>query len=213
MVDISKHYRMIIFLVVYGPYKDIYEIFLKQFRKNWPDCPYPLIIGNQYYPINEDNILTLDFDETLNGPQRLNKIINLIDADYYLGFEVDRLIMDKVDSSEVEKILDFMDSNNIKYFRCNASVIKKREKDKYTGYDHYYHIPAKEPYGVPGSTVIWSKQLRKEMIEKKLDSGYIWEAYQNKRAALSKEEWLENYATDDRNLFSILHCIEKLGKY
>ena len=39
--------------------------------------------------------------------------------------------------------------------------------------------------------------------------GYKFESYQNKRAALSKEVWVKNYATDDRNLFHILHCIDK----
>ena len=40
-------------------------------------------------------------------------------------------------------------------------------------------------------------------------NGYKWEAYQNERAAKATDKWVENYATDDRNLFHILHCIEK----
>ena len=196
-------------MVVYGPYQDMYDIFLKQFRKNWPNCPYPLVIGNQYYPINDDRIITLDFDENVTGTERIKHIINMTDADYYLGFEVDRVVMESVNSKVVEDILDFMDAQDIQYFRCNASINKKKSKDVYQNYPHFYHIPANEPYGVPGSTVIWRKDLRVSRFGTELENGYTWEAYHNNRAALSTEKWVDHFATADSNVFHILHCIEK----
>lgn len=208
MVEKGKHYKMIIFLIVYGPYKDIFDIFIEQFKKYWHDCPYPLIIGNEYYPIDEEDIKTIYFEDNVGGSQRLNKILEDYDADYFLGFEADRVIMDTVNTSEIEKILDFMEDNNIQYYRCHSSANRKRISDRYPGYDHYYHIRANEPYGVPGSSAIWSRQLRKELCDKNIN-GYAWEAYQNERAAKAKDLWIDGYATDDRNVFHILHCIEK----
>lgn len=208
MVDVNKHYRMAIFLIVYGPYQDVHDIFLSQFRKNWPDCPYPLVIGNQYYELNDENILTLKFEDGVGGSDRLNKILDTIEADYYLGFEADRVIMDRVETSEVEKILDFIEANNIQYFRCHASRNKKKKADIYEGYLHFFHIRANEPYGVPGSSAIWSKELRSYLRANKIN-GYQWEALQNERAATTHDRWIDGYATDDRNVFHILHCVEK----
>lgn len=40
-------------------------------------------------------------------------------------------------------------------------------------------------------------------------NGYKWESFQNKRAAMSRDKWIDYFATDNRNLFHILHCVEK----
>ena len=210
MIDANKHFRMVIYLVYYGPYDDMFEIFLKQYKKNWADCPYPLVIANpKYHPNPEENIITLDVPENAKGIERKNIILDTINADYYLGFEVDRVIMHPVDNTEIEKILDFMDENRIRYFRCNPSFFKKKENDKFSGFEHYYHIPAKEPYGVCGSTIIWSKELLDERRGSSIEGGYDWESYHLKRAASTKDKWIDGFATDDRNVFHILHCIEK----
>ena len=109
-------------------------------------------------------------------------------------------------SENFENENDQLDINNIiPEFR----LITKKENDRFAGYEHYYHINANEPYGVCGSTVIWRKDFLEQKELQGLANGYKWEAYQNKRAATSTEKWVENYATDDRNLFGILHCIEK----
>lgn len=200
---------MAIILGAYDPYKDVFDIFIEQFKKNWPDCPYPLVISNMYFKYEGDNVILINCGEEKDASVRYRKAYELIDADYYLGFEEDRIIMDKVDTAEVEKVLDFMDKEQIPFFRCNASSRKKREVDRFKGYDHYYHIPAKEPYGVCGSTAIKSKKMVKYLTEKYQNNGYKWEAAQNKRAALTKKKWAYNYATYDKNLFHILHCVEK----
>ncbi len=209
MIDTNKHYRLAIYLAAYDPYKDVFDIFIKQFEKNWPDCPYPLIIANMYFKYDGRNTVVINCGNEKDPMKRKEKAIQAIDADYYLGFEEDRIIMDRVNTLEIEKILDFMDKENVPYFRCNSSVFKKKERNRFPGYPHYYHIVGNEPYGVCGSTVIWRKDLIKRREEMGLGNGYCWESFQNKRAATTNEKWVENYATDDRNIFHIIHCIEK----
>lgn len=200
---------MVIFLCAYDPYKDLFDIFIKQFQKNWPDCPYPLVISNMHFKYEGENIYVINCGDVRDPALRLKRVMDIYDADFYLGFEEDRMIMQSVDTSEVEKILDFMEESKVPYFRCNSSIYKKKKSDKYKGYEHYFHIPGNEPYGVCGSTVIWSRRMMQILGEKFDYNGYKWESYQNKRAALSREKWVDNFATDDRNVFHILHCIEK----
>lgn len=205
----SKHYRLAIYLAAYDPYKDIFDIFIEQFKRYWPDCPYPLIISNMYFDYQGDNIIVINNGDVKDATTRKNRALEAIDADYYLGMEEDRIFCGKIDTNEVEKILDFMDKESIEYYRCNASVFKKKAKDKFKGYEHIYHIPAKEPYGICGSTVIMSKKMHDYRRAHQLDNGYAWEKYNLEKAFYSKDRWVENAATDDRNLFHIVHCVEK----
>lgn len=205
----KPHYRLAIYLSAYDPYKDIFDIFIAQFKKCWPDCPYPLIISNMFFEYEGENTIVIHCGNEKRQAVRKRQALNAVDADYYLGMEEDRIFSDKIDTQEVEKILDFMDKEKIGFFRCNASVIKKKKTDRYPGYEHYFHIPAKEPYGVCGSTVIMSKKLIEERNVQGLEDGYDWERYQLKRAYFDTRKWVDGYATDDRNLFHIVHCIEK----
>lgn len=203
------HYRFVIFLTAYDPYKDMFDIFIKQFKKNWPDCPYPLVIANMYFHYEDDNVILINCGDMPSAADRMRVMMEKVDADYYLGMEEDRIIMNPVDTSEIEKILAFMDKEKLGYYRCNGSRFKKREADRYQGYEHYYHILKDEPYGVCGSTSIWSRKLLDEFGTKFDFDGYQWESFQNARAGRAGKGWVEGYATDDRNLLSILHCVEK----
>lgn len=210
--NISKKkskYRLAIILPAYDPYKDVFDIFISEFKKNWPDCPYPLIISNMFFDFSDEDMF-VNVIHSGNEPSfviRRDKAIASIDADYYIVMEEDRIISEKVDTSVIEEIMQFMDKESIDYFRCNPSPFRKKSCDKYEGYEHYFHILAKEPYGVCGSTVIQSKELI--LRKKDLNDPYQWEEEQLKNCLMAKKRWAGKYITDDRNVFHIVHCIEK----
>lgn len=205
----KSKYRLAIYLAAYDPYKDLFDIFIEQFKRCWPDCPYPLIISNMFFEYEGDNIIVIHNGDEKRAVIRKNRALDAVDADYYLGMEEDRIFTKKVDTKEIERILDFMDKESIDYYRCNSSVFKKKPRDQFPGYDHIYHIQSSEPYGVCGSTVIMSKKLHDYRRANNLDDGYAWEKKALENAFHSTEKWVPNYATDDRNLFGIVHCVEK----
>lgn len=205
----KRKYRLAIYLAAYDPYKDIFDIFIEQFKRCWPDCPYPLVISNMFFEFKGDNIIVIHNGDEKRASVRKNKALDAVDADYYLGMEEDRIFTKKVDTKEIERILDFMDKESIDYYRCNSSVFKKRQRDQFLGYEHIYHIPSSEPYGVCGSTVIMSKKLHDYRRANNLDDGYEWEKHALENAFNSTQKWVPNSATDDRNLFGIVHCVEK----
>lgn len=206
---IKKHYRLAIYLAAYDPYKDLFDIFISQFDKCWPDCPYPLIISNMYFNFERENTIVIHNGNVSDPTVRKNRALESIEADYYLGMEEDRIFNGTIDTKEIEKILDFMDKESIDYYRCNASIFPKKKRNQYVGYDHAFHISMNEPYGVCGSTVIMSKKLHDYRRKTGLDNGYKWEAYWLKKAGESSDRWIPKFATDDRNLFHIVHCVEK----
>lgn len=210
MENIKGHYRLALCLAAYDPYKDIFDIFIKQFEKYWPDRPYPLIIANMFFDYEGENAYVIHCGD-VKIPNLRNRIVfDTVDADFFLVMEEDRILMDYIDNKEIEKILDFMDKEQIDYFRCQASQFKKKKKNRFTGYEHYYRIPMKEPYGVCGSMVIWRKSFLLDLRKDNLDNGYEWERYWLKQAYCRKQKLVDaNFATDDRNVFHILHCIDK----
>ena len=205
----KEHYRLAIYLAAYDPYKDLFDIFIEQFHKCWPDCPYPLVISNMYFDYEWENTIVIHNGDEKRSVIRRNRALDAVDADYYLGMEEDRIFTKKVNTEEIERILDFMDSESIDYYRCNTSIFKKKKKDRFVGYDHIFHIPAKEPYGICGSTVIMSKKLHDYRRANKLDDGYVWERDALEKAFCATQKWVDGAATDDRNLFGIVHCVEK----
>lgn len=210
MGEIEGHHRLALILAAYDPYKDIFDIFIKQFEKYWTNRPYPLVIANMYFDYDGNNTHVIHCGDMKTPYFRKRIAIDSVDADYCLVLEEDRIFMDFVDTDEVEKILDFMDKHNIDYFRCQTSEFKKKKKNRIKNYEHFYRIPMKEPYGVCGSMVIWRKSYLEGLREENLDNGYEWERYWLKQSYSSKEELVDsNFATDDRNVFNILHCIEK----
>lgn len=206
-----KRDRLIICLAAYDPYKDIFDVFIELFKKNWPDCPYKLIIANMNFSYESDNenIIVMNCGKIKESYIRQRMVREQFDADYYIFMEEDRMITDRVNNQDIEEILDFMDEEKLNYFRCNSSIFRKKKKNAYVGYNHFYHIPSKEPYGICGSTVIWRNEYMKELEKIGHDNGYVFENEQLKNAYYASEKWVKKAATDDRNLFNILHCIDK----
>lgn len=203
-------YRLSIVLPAYDPYKDAFDIFMNLFEKNWPDCPYPVVVANMFFQYESTlpNFHLINCGDEKRYRVRRNKAIDFKKAKYYLIMEEDRMFTGKIDTREIEKILDFMDANDIDYYRMNPSFFRKKKKDRFEGYEHFYHIPSKEPYGRSGATSIYRIDLIEKNSAKYADAyfeenGYLEDSFN------ATEKYLANAATDDRNILSILHCIDK----
>ena len=202
--------RFSIILPAYDPYKDAFDIFMDLFEKNWPDCPYPVVVTNMFFQYESSlpNFHLKNCGDEKRYRVRRTEAINMVKAKYYLIMEEDRMFTGKIDTREIEKILDFMDENDIEYYRMNPSFFKKKKKAKFEGYEHFYHIPAKEPYGRSGATSIYRIDLIERNSKKYADAyceenGYLEDSFN------ATEKYLAKAATDDRNILHILHCIDK----
>lgn len=202
--------RLAIVLPAYDPYKDAFDIFMDLFEKNWGDCPYPVIVANMHFQYNSSlpNFKLINCGNEKRYRVRRNEAIKQVQAKYYLIMEEDRMFAQKIETAEVENILDFMDANDIDYYRMNTSFFKKKQRNRYKGYTHYYRIPAKEPYGRSGATSIYRIDLIEKNSKKYADpyveeNGYLEDSFH------ATEKYLPNAATDDRNVLGILHCIDK----
>lgn len=202
--------RLALLLPAYDPYKDAFDIYMDLFMKNWPDCPYPFIVTNMNfqcdYPLKGFRLINCGDEKRYKV--RLRKGLDAINAKYYLILEEDRMFTQKIDTCDIEEILNFMDEYDVKYYRMNPSFFKKKKRDRYGEKAHHYHVLAKEPYGRSGATSIWRADYIREFQEIYEDE-YAAENTYLKESLCMSERYVKDCATDDRNVLHVLHCIEK----
>ena len=207
----KSHYRLAMLIAPYDPYKDVFDIFIKQFHKYWPDCPYPLVVSNMYFQFSAPNTIVINCGDMKYPGDRNRKGREAVEADYYLFLEEDRIIMDKVNTSDIESIINFMDKENVDRFRYCASKSKKRDSDIFDGYEHFFHVRSQEPYGISGSNLIVSKKWldNHDRESETVSDPYKAEAEIVRKTSISNDLWVDNFATDNRNVLNLLHCVDK----
>ena len=97
-------------------YSDTWYPFFKIFSKEWPDCRFPIILNTETasYNYGDLNIRCPQLYKNLPAPtwsKRLLDTLNLIDTDYVILLMDDFFLTGKVDSSEIDFIIEEMDSD------------------------------------------------------------------------------------------------------
>lgn len=96
-------------------YADLWKPFIMQFKKNWPDCPYPVVLGSNTILLKDKNISTI-----LSGPDRdwsasLIKILEKIRTRYVFLWLEDIFPISRVNTHEFKEALKFMKKKNAKH--------------------------------------------------------------------------------------------------
>jgi hypothetical protein len=177
----EKNNRMSIFVSSPNSYSDIFKIFYECYKKYWSDCIYEFILStnNQSY---KDITVINNYKDNDNWTDRTVNVIKNINTKYIMLFCDDIFIIDKVDNLKIEKILDYMDNNNINF--CRLEPVKKGTRIKEVSWLSRVskHLPSaiNLQYGIfnrnyliellgDGTLDAWSieKKLNKDMLDAK----------------------------------------------
>lgn len=88
--------------------KDVLNIFLKNFKKYWGDCPYPIYIGLEKEKQENDEEKTFIYSDKKNWANRVKDYLKSIQSKYVLLILDDFLIEKKVENGVIEKYLNYM---------------------------------------------------------------------------------------------------------
>lgn len=110
--------RLSIYVSSPDSYSDVFDVYLRCFRKFWRDCPYEFILTTNSH--RYDGIKCI----CNNNPgdswvERTIAAYPLITSKYILMMCDDILINGKVENEKIESILNYMDENDIKFCRLN----------------------------------------------------------------------------------------------
>lgn len=205
-----KDERLTIIVGSCDKYKDIAEHYLRFLRKNWPQCPYRVLVA-----MEEEKVDANLAETVLNGKGATwtKEIINSIarTSSQYILLTVDDLfISEPVDGTAMEDVVDFIEKNKILYYRIPKFIELKSGKKHppYPGSHYAVRIPKNSAYNVTIGSSIWERSELLRILGDGTKSAWDLEDSFLEQAANSHESgYLEGYASDSRLLLNSIHAI------
>ncbi len=156
-----------ILVVSNDKYSDLWEPFFQAFFKFWSDCPYDIYLVSNFRTFNKYGIHNILVGKDISWSDNLISALRQFPYDYLILFIEDLFIVEKVNTEEVKKTINWAIENDVNYLR----LIPSQKPDK----------PFNNLVGMvsPGTIYRTSTQLpvwKKEVLLKLLRNGEsAWE--------------------------------------
>lgn len=199
--------RLSIYVSSPDSYSDVFTIFLKGFRKYWSDCPYEFILTTNSYSYEGLTCICNHLKED-TWVERTIAALPRIESKYILLMCDDLIINDKVNNSKIEKILDYMDLNNIKY--CHITPLNFGNKILYNPL--LRKINKQTPYAVNLQIGIFRKDYFIDILGEGNLSAWQIENEINKLAVHSLDENYDDIIGVGEIVIPYIHGVVK-GKW
>lgn len=202
--------RMAILMIGFDGYNDLWKDFFYLLKKNWPDCPYKIYLSNNELDYEVPGVITLHSGKNAEWSRKVQDALKVIEEEYICLLLEDFYVGASVDTKEIEKILTFMKTDQIRYYKLNTFT--RFKTSHYKNYSFLYTIPENMPYGISLLPGIWKKNFLAEKLG--TDNYNAWK-FECNRLAEEKgkgNQALEGCVFDSRNILQIQHGVVQ-GKY
>lgn len=204
--------KMSIVVVSCDAYQDIAAYYLHYLSVNWSDCPYPVAVAMETVDLHSPVAQTLVCGADTTWTQRAIQAVQAMPGKYIL-LTVDDLYMSKpVSSAEFDKVLDFMEKEDIRYYRIPTFHATRQKPVSYPGNDNVEQIPKNRVYGVTFGSSIWAREELLKVLGDGSRSAWDLENDFSAAAVNAGEGYLEKYVADKRRLLHSVH-MAKGGKW
>ena len=159
---------MIILMMAFDSYSDVWEGFMHCKQKYWSDCQYPMVIvtcEEKNVPSGIDRVITTG--KELEWTERLHKALEQIDSAFVLLMLEDLYIDKAIDTERIKQCIDLMKQYNIGHLRLMPDIKYQQNFDKNTEYGEYTEGHA---YRISTHPAIWKKEYLYELTEKRMDA-------------------------------------------
>lgn len=154
-----------IVIIGYDGYSFLWSDFFNLFNLNWPDCPYNIYLLTNEINFNYKNVKTITTSKKSEWSQKVRKAIDSIDEKYFLLLLEDFFISEKINNKEIEKMIHFIQQNNIVYAKLPyKGQFNKFKNKKFSNQKNYYMIYQDEYYCISLLPSIWEKNFLNEKI-------------------------------------------------
>lgn len=204
--------RMTIVVVSCDAYLDIVEHYVKLFRLNWPNCKNRLLIGIEEKEVLGENVQSILCGRNSTWTERAIKAIKSTQSPYILLSVDDLYISKPVVEENIQKALDFIESEGVKYYRIPVFRFKNKKEITHPTNVNVELISKRERYNVSIGTAIWDRNELLNVLGDGSKSAWDLENYFLDLANQSGPGYIDNYVSDKRFLLNSLHMI-KSGKW
>jgi len=144
-------------------YSDLWSIFIEQFEKSWPDCPYDKYISTNFISAGSNTFQDIKIGKDYSWSDGVIKTLNKIknQYEYVLITLEDLILIEKVDNEKFQAIVkEFMnlDGNYLKFIR------KPRPTNKFNNY--FGEIKPGSLYRPTCVYAIWKIETLLELLNK-----------------------------------------------
>ena len=185
-------------------YDDIAEVFFKLFSKNWPNCPYDLIVSTDYESDSfPSNCIIYKGGNSL--PNNILEISKKYPAEYYICLLGDAFIFSEIDTAEFDNLIQCLKINNIEYCKLFTYSTDRTKKTMIRKADLH------RPYEVSFIAFVASKKfIQREFLNNISDFEFEYQ-YLNRLTEKKAQSCFDenNYAVVTYNILHIRHGIQK----
>ena len=189
-------------------YKDLWPNFFKCKAKYWQNCQYPTFLVNNIERPNITDVNVINCGVDASWSERMRKALNQIDTEYVCFLLEDFFITNHVDNKNIQEALQYMQSNNIKYYKL--LTINPIETPFFKDSKFLKILPANYPYGISLMAAIWDRKFFLEKIGNQNYNPWKFETDRLKEENNSGSEIVGIY--DNRNILNITHMVVQ-GQY
>lgn len=183
-------------------FSDVWELFFKSFKINWPDCKFPIVLNTESKIYKNDiNVKTINFTHGFfnnSWGKRLKSVLRQIKTPYIIPILDDFVLRNIFKGNNlIEQCIDWLEKNdNIGafYLHRHPNVINKS-----TEFYRFGKMPDKCEYKLTTAFGVWRKDFLYKTILG-IESPWEWEVNRTKRAWRYKEK-IYALLEDDPPLF------------
>lgn len=194
--------RMTLLVASCDSYSDVWADFFTCKDSNWPDCPYDTVLVTEEKEA-VGHVRTFKGGKENNWSTRMRLALESIDTKYICFVMEDFLFADRIQTSEIQELLDLLEKDGIRY--CKLCEVGSIKTPFYKEYSYLRIIPENFRYGISLMAAIWDRQFFMEKLGTEDYSPWQFESDRNKEAAVGTDKIVGLY--DERNVLHICQLI------
>ena len=200
--------KMTVVFIGFDGYKDVWNDCINLYHKYWPDNSFKTIFVNNELDIGYENVEVLHAGKDAEWSKKVNLAIENIDTPYICLLLEDFLFGDNVDNKTVEDTLDFIEKENIRYYKLvNMNRAVKNRDPLYKDIKYLHIIPKSDEYGISLQAAIWKKDYLKELLGDDNYNAWKFEFDRVKEADYRNNDPNPACIFDDRNILNLKHGV------
>ena len=145
--------KLSILIDSFDGYSDMWDVYFKIFNHYWPDCKYKIYLVNNNLVPNFQNVKIINTGKEIDWMTRTKKALCSIQTKYVLFSLEDYFIGKCVNNSDIDSILEYMDTNDINCYKMYPWPKSKKSFDNTKSFLKGY--TKNDAYAVNGALAIF----------------------------------------------------------
>ena len=156
-------------------YQDVWKPFFAIFRRQWPDCPFPVYLGTNSLHCDEPGVETLNIGSDKSWSDDLAAMVRKLNAPHVLLFLDDFFILERVCTADVKNLVAMAVDNALPSVRL-APLPDPTPLPPHPlpGHPQFGAVPPGYPYRVSSQAAIWRSDVLLELLER-FPGANIWQ--------------------------------------